>query len=512
MLIKHLKKKKFMKFSDKIFILPIIILTTNFIFRILDFSKILTSFPLDTTNDLTAYIADISFFSQYGFFGHVPLWYNGFTLFNIYPPGWVLFTYPWYLISGNVLISSFISCMLLFFLGFIGTWLIGKELKVSRIKRIALFLFIYANPMMIGAILKQGRIPSLMALTLLVYLFYLCLYFKERELNWKAIFLPIVYAGLILTHQTETVLGAAFLLGLFLVKKKKEKIQLVILMCLSILFSSFWLFHFLQATIETGFLKFNFGNWLLDWHSYFWNNLAGVFISHALFITFFIVYQQKKEKKLLLFYSPTLVYNFLYLTRLALFIPIIKNIYPDPWQDFLMLNLCIIFITLGYASFTKKRKVMLAIGLIIISIAGVGYNIIKTPTMESWNTEDKEAIALIPLLDTNSHFLMFNENSTHLYSRAIYSYAAIYYNVSSASGWFEVNKEYSYIESLNTLYKDFYTNTSHCKDLDTFHTDFNMTQVLANGKYCDAIETCGWTIKAVNGSSCILSLPLAVQQ
>lgn len=74
-----------MKFSEKIFLIPIIILLINFIYRLINFSTILYRFPLDTTNDLTAYIADIPFFEIYGFFGHVPQWYNGFILFNIYP-------------------------------------------------------------------------------------------------------------------------------------------------------------------------------------------------------------------------------------------------------------------------------------------------------------------------------------------------------------------------------------------------------------------------------------------
>lgn len=493
-----------MKFSDKIFLLPIIILGLNFLYRLKDFSEIIYRFPLDVTNDLTAYIGDITFFDIYGFFGHVPLWYNGFTLFNIYPPGWVIFTFPIYKLVDHLMLAVFISAIILFALGFLATWLIGKELNISTIKRITLFLFIFANPMMIGAILKQGRLPSLMAVVLLLYLFYLCLYFKDRTFNWRTIFLPIVYALLILTHQTETILGTAFLLGLFLVKNKKEKIQLILLMSLSILFSSFWLFHFLQATQETGFLQFGFSSWLIDFHSYFWNNIAGIFLSIALFIVFYLFYKEKTEKKWFYFFLPVLVFNFLYLTRLTLFIPVLKHIYPDPWQDFIIINLSILFVAINYALLSKRWKTFLAIALILIALASVTYNHLHTPYMQAWNTEGKEAIALIPFLDKNSHFLMFNEDSKDLYSRAIYSYAAIYYNVSSASGWFEVNKEYSYILELNTLYKE-YMKTENCESLETLNREFNMTEILANGHYCEIIPNCGLEIKAMNGSSCILS-------
>lgn len=494
-----------MKFSDKIFLIPIILLGVNFLYRLKDFSEIIYRFPLDITNDLTAYIADIPFFDIYGFFGNVPLWYNGFTLFNIYPPGWVLFTFPIYKITDHLMLAVFLSTIILFILGFIATWLIGKELRVSTIKRIALFVFIFANPMMIGAILKQGRLPSLMAVVLLLYLFYLCLHFKNREFNWKAIFLPIVYALLILTHQTETILGTAFLLGLFFVKKKQEKIKLVLLMSLSILFSSFWLFHFLQATQETGFLQFSFSSWLIDFQSYFWNNIAGIFLSLALFIGFYLFYKEKQEKEMLYFFLPVLVFNFLYLTRLALFVPVLKYIYPDPWQDFIIINLSILFVTINYAIFTKEWKKILAIGMILIACASVTYNHLHTPYMEAWDKKGEEAIALVPYINQESHFLMFNENSKELYSRAIYSYAAIYYNVSSASGWFEVNKEYSYILELNTVYRTF-LNTEDCENLNTLNKKFNTTEILANGQYCKIIEDCGWDIKEVNGSSCILNV------
>ncbi len=501
-----------MKFSDKILLIPIILLFGNFLYRIINFSTILYRFPLDITNDLTAYIADIPFFEMYGYLGHVPQWYNGFILFNIYPPGWVFFTYPLYKLFGDLMLATFVSTLLLFAFGFLIIYFFGRELKLSLVKKIALFAFIYGNPMVIGAVFKQGRIPSLMALDLLVLFFFLCVYFKDRPLNMKAIFLPLVYAGLILTHQTETVLASAFLLGLFLVKDIRERITLVLLMLLSILFSSFWLFHFLKATFETGFLQFGYSQWLLDWHSYFWNNLAGVFLALGLFISFYLFYKQNKEGNWLLFFSPVLLFTFLYLTRLVIFVPILKNVYPDPWEDFITLNFVVLFLSLQFAHISKNWKKFLAIALILVAVLSVGYNMFKTPMMEPWTEHGEEAIALIPFLDQDSHFLMFNEETDGtLYSRSLYSYAAIYYNISSASGWFEVNKEYSYVHSLNILYMDIYIN-GNCEDLDTLTKEFNTTQLLANGKYCPIISGCGWEIIQERGDTCLLNSSFVLQQ
>ena len=501
-----------MKFSDKILLIPIVLLFGNFLYRLINFSSILYRFPLDITNDLTAYIADIPFFEMYGYLGFVPQWYNGFILFNIYPPGWVFFTYPLYKLFGDLMLATFVSTLLLFAFGFLIIWFFGKELKLSLVKKVALFAFIYGNPMIIGAVFKQGRIPSLMALDLLVLFFFLCIYFMDRPLGIKAISLPLVYAGLILTHQTETVLASAFLLGLFLVKDKRERVALFFLMLLSIVFSSFWLFHFLQATFETGFLQFGDSQWLLDWHSYFWNNLAGVFLALGMFISFYLFYKQNKEGNWFLFFSPILLFTFLYLTRLVIFVPILKNVYPDPWEDFITLNFVVLFLSLQFTHISKNWKRFLTIALILVAVLSVGYNMFKTPMMEPWTEHGEEAIALIPFLDQDSHFLMFNEETDGtLYSRSLYSYAAIYYNVSSASGWFEVNKEYSYVHSLNLLYMDIYTN-GNCEDLDRLTQEFNTTQLLANGKYCFIISKCGWDIIQEKGETCLLNSPLVVQQ
>ena len=159
----------------------------------------------------------------------VPEWFNGFTLFGTYPPGWVFFTYPLLKILGNIMLATFISMILLFILGFIGINILGKELKMSPIKRIAFFLFVYANPMIIGAVLKQGRLPALMGLVLFTYIVYIGLYFKEREVNKKIILLGILFGLIIITHQAETILSGIFILGLILIKSNKERILALLL-------------------------------------------------------------------------------------------------------------------------------------------------------------------------------------------------------------------------------------------------------------------------------------------
>ena len=115
-----------------------------------------------------------------------------------------------------------------------------------------------------------------------------------------------------------------------------------------------------------------------------------------------------------------------------------------------------------------------------------------------------DVIDLVPMLNESGKFTMITEYDPQLYSRAVYSYSAIYYNKSTSSGWFEVNKEYAYIKELNDAYKLYYYGND-CNGLDILYSKFNTTEILANGKYCvDIVEDCNWQLRIQHGSACIL--------
>jgi hypothetical protein len=491
-----------MRTSDKIFIIPIILLAANFLYRLIDFSKIIFTFPLDTINDVSSYIALVHFLDIYGFLGNVPNWYNGFILFNTYAPGWTFFTYPLYKITSNLLLSTYLSTILLFIIGLLGIYLIGKELKISKTKIIAFFLLVFANPMMIGGILKQGRLPSLMALVILVYITYIVIYFKDKPLSARLLLLSLFYALMILTHQAETILSSIFLLGFILIKNNKEKILIILSLILGVLLSSFWLIPFIKSTITTQFLNLDFSNWLLNFHSYLWNNLAGILISISLFILFYLYYTTKKENILL--FSPLLVLNFLYLTRLCLFIPIIKYIYPDPYTDFFTFFSCLLLFSIDFGKISKKIKTILLIILIIASLASVSYNLFKTPYFQKHTQNEIDFLSLTEYID--GKYLIFNEPATTFYSRPYYSYAAIYYNKTTISGWADMYKDQAYILELNKLSIDFRDN-KNCEDLAQLKEKFGLEEVLADGAYCNTlINECNLNLIIIEKDTCLVSI------
>ncbi len=493
-----------MRSSDKIFIFPIIIFLVNFIYRIINFSKIITTFPLDAINDLSSYITLVHFFAKYGFFGFVPDWYNGFILFNTYPPGWIIYDYLFYVIIGNLLLATFISTLVLYLIGFIGIWLIGKELKISKIKIIAFFLFVFANPMLIGAILKQGRTPSLMTLVLFVFLIYMCLYFKERTINWRIIFLSLIYTAIILTHQAETILGGLFLIGLILVKKGKERIYTIGAVLFGILLSLFWLIPFIFYVKEYHFLDLGYSNWILDFQGYFWNNLIGIIISLGTIVIFYLYYTQKKNKNELIFFTPLLVLAGLYLTRLVCFIPIIKNVYADPYNDFFLFFLSLFLVSLDYKKLRPKIKTGIILSITIFAILGVTYNLIITPYMEDRTELEENFLNLIPEIEGKFIFLFSEPLKT--YPNAYYGYSSIYYNKETSNGWGVIFKEYEYTLELEGSITNYFEDRQ-CKPLIKTLDQFNTTSILTYGVDCESlVNDCNLQIINTSKKACLLKI------
>ena len=158
--------------KNKFFYPLIIILGIYFIYRLINEAQIIWYFPLDSGRDITAYIAMLYFLSKTGFHQIVSQWYNGFILFQTYPPAWYYFTLPFYYIFKSVTFATYFSVILIYTLGFILVNYLGKIEKFSVVKRIAFFLLLFANPLSISYLLRLGRPPELFAWIIFLFLFY----------------------------------------------------------------------------------------------------------------------------------------------------------------------------------------------------------------------------------------------------------------------------------------------------------------------------------------------------
>ena len=123
------------KVNSKWLYLPIIILTLNFIYRLIDQSKMIKYFPLDYNNDGSSYMAQLFFMKVCGFHEMCYYWYNGFTNFLHSPPGWYLFTLPIYNFFNVVNVATYISMVSIFTISFVIIYFLYHKFGFSKIER-----------------------------------------------------------------------------------------------------------------------------------------------------------------------------------------------------------------------------------------------------------------------------------------------------------------------------------------------------------------------------------------
>ena len=283
----------------------ILILTIILVRDLINFSNILKYYPLHM-EDLCNHIPKVLFLKEYGFYGNVPNWYNGFILFKSYPPGWALFTYLFYYLSNNLLLATFLSLISTYILGFIGFFVLGKIIKISIKNRILIFLLFFANPLAIIYI-RMGRLPELFSWVVFLFLFIGVLFYKDKRINWKFFMFVFISSFLLLTHIYTFIISLFVLLSFFLVKKNKGKFLITLFLIITFLLTMFWWKPFLDMSSvgpnpnssRIEFLSLGFS--LQALFSFNTIILIGWFL-----IFYFYWVSNGKNKRDLLFYSPIL--------------------------------------------------------------------------------------------------------------------------------------------------------------------------------------------------------------
>src|SRR3989344_5849978 len=285
-------KKKF----QKLFLyIPINILFINLIFRIINQSKMMSMFPLDTINDWSSYIALLHFLDNCCFHNFCSYWYNGFTSFLITQPGWYFFSYPLYLYFGDPLKASFISMVLIFILSFIIVYKFGASFIESKEKRILVYLLLFANAAAIGNYIRLGRIPEFFAFFLFVLFTFIILYYKDKELDLKFFLIIPIYSLLLISHQTFAILGSLMWTALFLVKGNKEKLYIILLAALSLILASFWLIPYISTFFNTVGVDKPIGINILSFDKEYLLETIFTFIIPLVFLFIFYLYIKRSK-------------------------------------------------------------------------------------------------------------------------------------------------------------------------------------------------------------------------
>jgi len=474
---------------------PLLVLGVYLLYRFIDQSKIVKIFPLDYNNDISSYLAQLFFLKVCGFLKLCPYWYNGIITFESYSPGWYFFSFPLYLITNDVLMTAFISLVLMYVLGFFLIYVLGKHLGLTRLQRVAFFVFFFGNAIAIGNFIRLGRLTSLygwisfLAVAVLVY------WYKDKALNkYFLLFYIPAYTNLILSHPQELILAHFLILGFFIIKNNKEKIIIVSSSLAGIFLSSFWLFPFittaLRNTIEAGI-------WREIYKQPF--NVVVSFILPLLLLGLFYFYIKiMRSKRELFFYLPVLILDFLFLMRLIPLTIILRDITLDHYLLFFLFFSLILFFKIDWDKYTLLKKII-PISLIMISLASVGFNFYLTPKFSDHGPLEKELISLSESIE--GKVLIFGALPTS-YPLAHYSYLAIYHNVSTASGWAETYASPDYIKQLLLVYRSF-ERENNCKEFLQMLKKVNVQSAIAFYSDCEKLMGCNLKLLKETDHTCL---------
>ena len=134
--------------------------------------------------------------------------------------------------------------------------------------------------------------------------------------------------------------------------------------------------------------------------------------------------------------------------------------------------------------------------MVILSII---VSAIKTPTFIEHKELEKEVISILPSVE--GKYLMIGNSGVTSYTKAYYSYAAIYHNISTVSGWYNQIASPEYIDTFRKINNDY--SNGRCEDFNKNLEILGVEEVIFYGYECDKLNSCGLNEKASKGKVCL---------
>lgn len=482
-----------------------IILFIYLTYRLINQSRILSYFPLDITNDISSHIAQLYFLKVCGFHNICQYWYNGYELFKFYPPGWFFFSYPLLILFKKPELAAYISIILMLILSFIAIYKIISLKQKSLLLTFSFFLFLFASPTSISAFFRLGRVTELFAWLIFLLLTYIILKYKNKKLDFNFIYFIPLYTIIIFSHPTVTIIFHFFLLSLFLIKfkDKKELFILTISVLVGILLSAFWWYPFVTELKESRTEEF-----LPELRNRFFD-IGGQWTSTVILITiipllalilFYFYYTSKnRDKNELLFYSPILILAVLAITRIVTFIPYLNFVYPEPYFTFFLIFSLIFFFNTNYS---EKIQRTLQIFLILLTTISTIVSFNFTSFYQEHTILEQTTIDL--LKQTKGSYLIIDPPSPTSYVKAYYSYAAIYLNLTTPSGWStsELSKEHN--ELLKKVTDEF--KNRKCQEFKITSQKLKLNNIITYNEFCNIMEECNLKEKIIKNNACLIQI------
>ncbi len=503
-----------MKLSFRWLAVPVLTTLIYLIIRLVDQSQMIWIFPIDQfANDYSSHLANLYFLKTYGFHATIPNWYDGtYVLFKYYPFLWHFFALPFYLITNNLQLAAFSSLVAMYSIGLALTYKLGIIINISRIKRLAFFAFFFANPIAIGVFLRLGKLPEMFGW--LVFLALACLVYSYKtkdELDWKFyLALIAILSALFYSHSLVFITSFVFVAGFFIFRILNHNYKSILFGAASLgavagLTSFLWRnmltasnpakYHITQSFVPL--------QWLLDNSIATRNDRMVGFIMPIIFLVIFVLFLKSKnfDAQELKFYLFPAIFAVLYLTRLPAYIPIINRSAPDMYHMLFLFYSLILLLSIDLTKLWASLSKFLLLTVFILPLMGIGISIVETPWFMQHNLSVKETINLLD--DVDGKLVILNAPSG--VSRfGIYSYGAIYKNITTTQGWSPIgitNEQATKRNSLATC-----ASSQNCTCLSDALRKLDITNVIFYGKDCTPFSTC-LNVKSAGTTACLMKLP-----
>jgi len=486
------------KVNDYWLLIAVIVLFIYFFIRLMDQSSIASEFPLDIHSDYTYHLARIHFMEKYGYDSAVLNWHNGMSnLLRYYPPGFFFFSLPLQMIFNNPGLTMFAAVALIYLIALL--FFIYFYRGMSLIKRIAFFIFFFGNPIAISYLLRLGKIPEMFGWLWFIPAAALIFYYKEHKLDaYFLAFFSVIGALTIISHPSVFIVLSLLMASLFLVKGNRERMLIILSGVISLVLSSFWWYRLVFDASKVTLASYSPMSWLLAEGPHLGDKALSIAIPIIFFALFYFYYKEKKD---FLFYLVPLAIAVLLITRIIVFIPYLNRPAPDTYNFFfIFLSLYLLFNT----KFDAKLLNYINYLIILLPIAGIIFSIMITPWYTSHNRVSENMISLMPYIDDKFIILKHPDYNAPDYPNYLYSYSAIYYNLSTPAGM--------EIEQIPSWFKNKVNNLENLienKDCDMLKSELislNTKYVISYDKYCSVLKDCNFVEERSVNSACLFKL------
>ncbi|MEK6923259.1 MAG: hypothetical protein AABW84_00990 [Nanoarchaeota archaeon] len=494
------------KITKTLFIASLLLIN-HILFRLVDYSKVMLGHPLSNIyHDIHSYTPQLFFLKVCGFHQSCPYWYNGIKTFIATPPAWYFFAYPFYIITNNILIAFYITAILIMLFSFLAIYYIGKTKLKSKLKRIAFFAFVFGNNTAM-LVLRMDRLPELFSWLFFLISFFVILHYKDKEIDWLFYLLAPMYALTILSYHGVGILLSFIFLGLFLVKlieNKKDAIKVALTGILGISLTSFWSIPLLLEAKNLFISQTNLGAealWDFVGNYLHFTPMAIIILPLGLFITFYLYLKTNEKTNDLIFVAPSFLLIILFMSGVIKFIPIIKTIFSNIFFIFIIIFISYYLLNIKFEKLNIAFAKLASVLIILLTIGTIAISIHNTPLYDTVTPEQRNVAELLNYVD--KQFIVVGGlreiNSSHL---AIYAYAPIYYNLTTAGGHYPALKDPQYLKDLKALHGNF---SVSCEVFSGFSDKLNVGQYIAYGKNCEWLEYCGAKLDKEVGQACLYS-------